>query len=68
MVVWLLTVQVIGVPEHVTTVEPMTARSFEAGREIGEDHAAVPLGTVMVSPETAAVTQSLTSVREALSA
>ena len=68
MLVLLTAVHVIGVPEHVTTEDPMMDRSLFAGSVMADDQVAVPDGTLMVSPLAAAVTQSLTSVREALAA
>jgi hypothetical protein len=64
--------QVIGLldddpPLQEITVAPMIAKSF-AGSVIARVQVAVPAGTVMVSPEVAAFTQSSTSVLDALAA
>ena len=60
-------VQVTGLADddpfvQVITDAPMISRSF-AGSVRAEDHVALPAGTRIVSPEAAAVRQSLTSVR-----
>jgi hypothetical protein len=72
IVVLFVAVQVIGAldedpPLQEITVAPMIARSL-SGSVIGLDHVAVPAGTLMVSPELAAFTQSSTSALEALAA
>jgi len=64
--------QVIGLldedpPLQEITVAPMISRSF-TGSVMVLDHVAVPDGTMIVSPELAAFTQSSTSVRPALAA
>jgi hypothetical protein len=55
-------------PVQLMTVAPLIVRSLLLGKEIAEDHEADPAGTVMVSPDVAAFTQSRTSVRDALAA
>jgi hypothetical protein len=64
--------QVMGSPEEEPplqeiTVAPRISRSL-AGSVIALDHVAVPDGTLILSPELAAFTQSRTSVRAALAA
>ena len=57
-----------AVPVQAIVVAPMTARSLLPGSVRGVEYVAVPAGTPIVSPETAAFTQSRTSAREALAA
>src|SRR5262245_54531906 len=67
MVVLFVAVHVTGLPEQLIVVAPVIVRSF-AGRSISLVHEADPAGTMILSPVEAALTQSLTSVRDALAA